>query len=633
MAITEPDEERSRSTRHESERALTSPGSQVLKQYPPLVAMVLALLIVVLILPSALNLPQANPSTVLEYAPVPPEDQQAPPSAEGAISSLGLGSSSSLTTGRAEAPSPGRGAAGEKKSERPSVKKCVGNPPRQTEDPNAPPCVAFFEGDNGGATWQGVSRDEIVAIIYHQGFISDQNETEGGDTSAGETAPGTGYCDLDQPSETQTTCQDRNTGQEMSVVAAAKALSRYFNERYQKYGRHVHFYLYWASASSPGARRAEAADNWEKYKPFAVIDRGIFGGHNDKYAEAMAKRRTMVFGTHGFLDNAFFRKNAPQVWSFWPDVEHWADNYVSYVCRKVVGHPVSFAGDDKQSKKMNNLKRKFALMYTSDPSYPGLQRLASLVDDGVTGCGGEIAERVSFPYAGANIDNRCLPDCSFATTNVAKMQRAGVTTVLWAGGMESRTTEEADRAGWYPEWVVAGDRIIDDLLNGRAQNQRVWAHASVNSQQLREIRFEESPARQAFREAAPNARPVHEYWATTLYRDMFTLFKSIQVAGPNLSPQTVDQGQHAIPRQASTDPRIAACFYDPNDFSCVKDAHEAWWDPNAPDPNGESFRGCWRMVDEGKRYLATDWPSEPRVFKNRADTCNGIKGSSHNYPL
>jgi hypothetical protein len=48
----------------------------------------------------------------------------------------------------------------------PSNKRCVGNPPRQTEDPTSPPCVAFFDGDNFGSTYQGVTGEEIRVLIY-----------------------------------------------------------------------------------------------------------------------------------------------------------------------------------------------------------------------------------------------------------------------------------------------------------------------------------------------------------------------------------------------------------------------------------------------------------------------------------
>ena len=49
--------------------------------------------------------------------------------------------------------------------ERARVRRCVGNPPRQTEDPQSPPCVPYFEGDNGGATYRGVTKDTITLTI------------------------------------------------------------------------------------------------------------------------------------------------------------------------------------------------------------------------------------------------------------------------------------------------------------------------------------------------------------------------------------------------------------------------------------------------------------------------------------
>src|SRR5438105_10512479 len=65
------------------------------RAYPPLILLALAVLAVVIILPSSLNLPQSNPTTVLEYAPVPPQDKNPPP-LQGNLSNLGLGTSHTL---------------------------------------------------------------------------------------------------------------------------------------------------------------------------------------------------------------------------------------------------------------------------------------------------------------------------------------------------------------------------------------------------------------------------------------------------------------------------------------------------------------------------------------------------------
>lgn len=615
----------------------TSKSPSWLRSYPPIALLAIAVAMAALVLPSSLNLPNSNPTTLLEYAPVPPDDDD-PQDSSGNLSTLNLGSSSSLSTGvtQKKINPPDEGGKGKKAV----TKRCVGKPLRQTEDYNSPPCVPFFEGNNGGATWQGVTEDEVTILIYHSSFISDQNETEGGDTSAGESTPTGDYCDLDKPNDQQLpggewSCVDPSSGSELSVVEAARALSKYFNERFQTYGRHLHFYMYFTGANSSAGRKADANSNWETVKPFTVIDRATFNGYNDAYAEAMAKRRTSLFGSFGFLGGDFYRRNRPYVWTFWPDIEHWAEMYSSYVCMEIAGKPVSHAGDDKQEVKMNGGPRKYAIMSTNDPGIPGLHYFRELVREKISRCGITNPVDIRFPYAGANLDSRPATESdnpNYPFTNVAKMQNEGVTTVLWLGGLETSTTKAAKQASYFPEWIIAGDRQIDDNLNARNQDQDVWAHAWAVSTQLREVRFEESPARQAYREAEPGGRQIHEYWATTLYKDMFAVAKAIQVAGPELTPDAIDQGHHAIPRYSSNDPRVAACFYDPGDYSCVKDTQETWWDPRAPDPNGESGQfGCWRMVREGKRFLAGASPAGDDVFRNPNDTCNGIKGTVQNY--
>src|SRR5439155_17384244 len=45
------------------------------------------------------------------------------------------------------------------------VRRCVGDPPRQIEDPQSPPCVPYWQGDNGGATSKGVTADEIRIAV------------------------------------------------------------------------------------------------------------------------------------------------------------------------------------------------------------------------------------------------------------------------------------------------------------------------------------------------------------------------------------------------------------------------------------------------------------------------------------
>jgi hypothetical protein len=101
---------------------------------------------------------------------------------------------------------------------------------------------------------------------------------------------------------------------------------------------------------------------------------------------------------------------------------------------------------------------------------------------------------------------------------------------------------------------------------------------------------------------------------------MFQLFRAIQVAGPRLGPSSVDKGFHAIPRIRSTDPFIPACFYDPSDYTCVKDAVAERWTNKGP---AETDDGCYQMTEQGLRYFAEIWPEGPPTAQEKPDDpCN-----------
>ena len=275
-------------------------GSAWARKYPPLLAMALAILIAVAVLPSALNLPQANPTEVAEYAPVPPsDDDPPPPPAAGNLGSLGLASSAGIVsgpsatgvgtggTGKGPGPAPAADDAPPPPAavlppaiKTPSTKRCIGKPPRQTEDPLAPPCVASFAGDNFGATYQGVSKDEISVLFYFDGFINDIGTSRGQ-----ERRPEGQYFDLLNPP----------TEDEHVFIRVLRGWQRYFNDRFQTYDRFVHFYAYYAASPTPESRRADAADNFAKLKPFATIS---YARENaDDYLDSMAKRGVLNFAS------------------------------------------------------------------------------------------------------------------------------------------------------------------------------------------------------------------------------------------------------------------------------------------------------------------------------------------------
>ncbi len=90
----------------------------------------------------------------------------------------------------------------------------------------------------------------------------------------------------------------------------------------------------------------------------------------------------------------------------------------------------------------------------------------------------------------------------------------------------------------------------------------------------------------------------------------------------------MSQGFHAIPPGPSGDPQVAACYYDPGDYTCVKDATAQWWDSQQPNSFNQNQPGCWRQPLQGKRYQAAGWPAGNVDGQKdiTADPCNGVDG-------
>ncbi|HVF31483.1 MAG TPA: hypothetical protein VM933_00490, partial [Acidimicrobiales bacterium] len=295
------------------------------RKYPPLLALGLAALLILAVLPNSLNLPQTNPTTTLEYAPVPPEDENNDTPPSGNLSAVGLGSSSGIQGGGAAggndalvpttAPldlEPGAlpTDGGQKASA--TNKRCVGNPPRQTEDPLSPPCVAFFQGDNFGATYQGVTGDEVRLLIY----LDPLNYINGTDGGTANIAPDSTLFDLFVPEGEA----PNPPGSEHFMIRGFRSWQTFFNDAFQTYGRRVHFYVYYSGAiaeATAAQRRADAAQLHKDLKPFAVLTDAT-NGAEDAFLKEMARRGVLNFGSFGLRSNDFFNEFPKLIWSYQP---------------------------------------------------------------------------------------------------------------------------------------------------------------------------------------------------------------------------------------------------------------------------------------------------------------------------
>lgn len=580
------------------------------RDYPPLMVAGLAMLAMLALLPSALNMPQSNPSQTLEYAPVPPEDDAEVTPPAGNFSSLGLGSSGSIGTGGRGFDLPPQVPEG-RVIKTPSTKRCVGNPPRQTEDPLSPPCVATFSGDNGGATYQGVSQEEIRVLFYFEGCGSQIGSSRGSDS-----IPCGKYFDLAKPPESEP---------EHPWIQTLRPYQRYFNERFQTYGRFVHFFAYYDGGTSTAeTRRADAIDNFRTVKPFAVYNQGNFG-FTEEYTKVMLRRGALVFtgaqATRFLCCEAeeVFREHAGLRWGTASSTDHYARLFSDLICKQVARRPVSFSGNGD-----NGRARKFGMIQNDRPNHRAYGELARQVKAQVERCG------VSFAHvANSGPEGACSAEA--AAAEIAEFRRLQITTIIWPVGNDMAGDDgcshyfhrAAGGVDYLPELVVAGNGSSETPLAGQL-NDPEWArHMMMMTAYPRADQLAATPCIYSAKEADPDIpnRDL-ENFGCEMYAGIRLLFTGIQVAGPKLTPASMDKGYHAIPDKPSNDPYSEACFFEPGDYTCVKDAQLQWWDETGQTP-GTAGNGCFRMIDGGARHLAGSWPDRDIASaKKPGDPCN-----------
>jgi len=597
------------------------------RQYPPLVFLLLALVIAMAVLPSSLTLPQANPSQTVEIAPVPPEDDTPPPPL-GNVDQLSLGSGDSLNGQGADG---GKGdggllddpenpdaalpplppAAGTGAGKTKSTKKCVQtkNGLRQTQDVVSPPCSADFSGDNGGATYQGVEPDEIRLLIYNNGGIISTPSPRGGDNYPTNTV-----IDMDAPAQPN----------EIGDILTLRSWLKYFNDRYQTYNRRVHGYMYFGGSNrEQSGRQADAAAAYSKVKPFATISIASFGGSADAYNVYMAQRGVLNFGSVQGRSADFFTQFPKLIWGYPPSIEQQAKVYVDYVCTKLKGQNAVDAGG-----ALKGLPRKYGYISTSDATYPNIQKLSKVIRTGVEACGIKFDGEGQFPTNGFAVDTETAP--RYAQETMAEFKQKKITTIIWGGGTEDKYSQFADALQYNPEWFLAGDGQNDAGSYGVNQSQTAWSHAWNIGPVVRLETLNTEICYQEYRSVDTTAADSDvQNYACPMYNDLRQFFTGVQVAGPKLGPTSVDKGYHAIPPVESKDPRIPACFYETNDYTCVKDAQAMFWDPGGQ-VNSQTQPGCWRMVDGGERHIAGKWPkNNVDADKNKANPCNQYDASSN----
>jgi hypothetical protein len=460
-------------------------------------------------------------------------------------------------------------AGGVKKGIPGRTEVCPGRADQVPGDPYSPPCIAF-SGDNGGETSKGVTATEIKVSyrsLNEKGFQQTLAALAGASLQDG-------------PED---------------IKRTVSALAEYFNKRYQLYGRKLVIDYYDGQGSNTtellggGREKAEAdADTAKSKGAFADLS-----ATSEPYADALARRGILGFGDP-YLSRPWHDQHRPYIWSIATDGTMVATEAAEYAGKRMCNKPAKWAGGD--------LKDKPRVIASFAPENSWYQESVQIARGTLEKFNCKPGPNVAYQLDLGTMSNQ-------AANIIPKMKAAGVTTILCGCDpiMPVFLTGEMNRQAYYPEFVIVGTALTDTDIVGQLWNQEAAKHAFGVSSLQAPVPATQTIAYEAYKTVRPD-EPA--FTVDLIYYQMQMLAIGIQMAGPNLTPNSFEAGMFRYP------PKLGPAGYwvfGPSDYTAANDVREIYWDPNATSTyNGK--KGAYVEPNPGVRWKVNEIPAgDPNV--------------------
>jgi len=541
----------------------TSPAERrLLRGYGPLAGLLLAFLLVAIFVPSIA--PQKDVITrTVRSAGVASSTAGASATADSGGSA---GTASAGSAGSAGAASAAAAATGK-------TSPCPGKSLQVPGDPYSPPCIAF-SGNNGGATSQGVTGNSITVTyrVTSDGTTFQQQLAAFGGAQFNDT-----QADIDR---------------------TIQGLADYFNTHFQFYGRKINVQFYNGTGSlvaellgeDQAQADADAVTASQQYHAFADLS-----GDTEPYDDALALQHVIAFGAP-YLSANWMSQRAPYEWS------------VATECNDVVTTTSEFgvkelgteSGQSNAVYAGGSLKgqpRKFAIIAPDNPWYQDCAN-AAVAYDGAHGL--KVSDDVQYQLDLSTLSSQ-------AASVVSQLQNDGITTIfcgcdpLFPIYLTSRAAEQ----GYFPEWVVAGVALTDTDIVGQLFDQSEWSHAFGITYNGPTLPKDSTLGYSAYK-SVESDDPANE--VDLIYEQMYEMAIGIQMAGPDLTPQTFEAGMRAYPGsvQGAPNAEFGTWSFPAGHFTPQIDSNIIYWDPTKTSTyNGK--QGAY--VVASPRYVSGQYPT------------------------
>jgi hypothetical protein len=450
-----------------------------------------------------------------------------------------------------------------------SVKNCVGSPPRQIEDPESPPCIAYWNDPkgNGGTTTRGVDANTIRIAMP-------------------------------------------NASREI------QAMVNFFNLRFQFYGRKLVLVNAGGcfAAESPSELK-DSADSIAEHSIFASLGYCDMKGMEYPLYDELARDGVVsVANRPGVETEAHMAQFHPYEWTFWPTFDEGQAEAGDIAC-SLNGQPARFAGGSQF-----NQPRKFGVIYNSyqDGPQPDISAVkATLKACGISAVTAQIlVERDGGPAAGQGYSQNTAQQ---VTNAIVTMQNDHVTTLIDLTHTDTtkQVFQVASSQGFEPEHIVTSylyndaDEFISDMppdQQGHVIGLSTWnKHIHPVNEYWFQAVEEGHPGYQwtsASGDSSQEKAAKYEYYGAWYdYYELLTLAAGIQMAGPHLNPMSFARGlqQTTYPNPFIPGHEEGIVSIHPGQHSYIADATVMYF--NASIANSDyGTPGSFCYVENGRRF-------------------------------
>ena len=563
-------------------------GSRLGDHWLPLAYLIAAGLAVAILLPSALRPPAEQTNQSAELSPNAPKNHQ-----QSIVSSFQQAQSgvASVNFGASSGGGPGGGGPGGLTNGTTPVKAppalaatfCpfgagytdTDGPERlQMASPYAAPCSVPYNGNNGGATYQGVTATQILIAVH-----GDVNE-----------------CSANGPEPAKSSVTQSKGDRTLTDIQT------FLNQAYQFWGRHLQFLCVKPASTLASQEEAAAATAAETYKVFGA---GLQTG--EPFCTAMASYHLICFALP--VTEQYYASHQPYLWSWYMTGSEQDQFGAEAICKELAGKPAQWAGD----AKLKTTIRKFGVVYFQDPDYQ--YDGPELASDLKATCG---VTAVTIAYN----DTSSAGSASLSTA-ITELKADGVTTVSALSDPYTLValTNAAANQDYMPEWYPSV--CIGCLENGEAEllNAAEWAHAyGITSWEV-QLPNQATDCNKAIQAVDPGyTTPA---WDICNYEfDSFLMMANgIQGAGPTLTPTTFQQGVFKLGYRYYTDPSWAVGGgYSADHLGYSDNEAFLWYNPTAIDPGTGDQPGAYEYLYNAQRFRLGQLPATTPPYFSQGST-------------